>query len=129
MAAANDRFAIAWATPGGVSYLMTGGGTNRVSASPETSVRPGLACDGARCVIVYAQSGDVHAFAFPIDRLTGPELSTIATSERVEHAPQVHTLGNGRFLVTYRSDGFGGSHLKWRVVLTEPPPTKRRALR
>ena len=127
MAAAQDRFAIAWAVPVGMRYLVPGEGDNLVSASPETSVQPGLACEDALCVIAYGQSGDVHALAFPIDRLTGPELSTIAASERTERVPQVHALGKGRFLVIYRSDGFGGSRLNWRIMTFDTP--RRRAVR
>ncbi len=125
MAAANHRFAIAWTNPSGVRYLMTGDGENLVSATAETSVKPGLACDDAQCVLAYGQSGDVHAFAFPIDRLTGPELMTITATERVERVPQVHNLGPGRFLVLYRSDGLDGARMNWRVVSFGTPPRRR----
>jgi hypothetical protein len=89
-------------------------------------VRPGLACDDAQCVVAYGQSNDVHAFAFPVDRLTGPQLTTIAATERVERAPQVHNLGPGRFLVTYRSDGVDGARLNARLVTFGAP--RRRAV-
>ncbi len=127
VAAAGDRFVVAWPVPAGIRYLLTGDGMNLVSAMPDTSVRPGIACDDTRCVVAYAQSNDVHAFAFPIDRLTGPELMTIAATERTERAPQVHVLGEGRFLVTYRSDGTDGARLNARLVTFGTP--KRRAAR
>ncbi len=127
VAAARDRFVVAWPAPEGLRYLVTGDGTNLVAASPDLSVRPGLACDDTQCVLAYAQSNDVHAFAFPIDRLTGPELLTIAATERVERAPQVHVLGDGRFLVIYRGDGPDGTRLNWRVVTFNP--ARRRAVR
>jgi hypothetical protein len=126
IAAAEGRFAIAWASPNGLNYFFTGDGTSFVSASPETGIRPGIACDDSQCIIAYGQSGDVHAFAFPIDRLAGPELLTVAASERTERAPQVYALGPGRFLFLYRSDGADGARMSWRVVRFGP--SRRRAL-
>ena len=127
IAAAGDQFGVAWSRPWGIHYLLTGDGTNLVAASPDTSIAPGLACDDEQCVIAYAQSNDVHALAFPVDRLTGPELLTIAATERVERAPQVYLLGTGRFLITYRSDGSDGARLNWRMITFGAP--RRRALR
>lgn len=127
IAAAGDRFGVAWSRPWGVHYLLTDDGTNFVAASPDTSIAPGLACDDEQCVIAYSQSNDVHALAFPSDRLTGPELLTIAATERVERAPQVYLLSPGRFLILYRSDGGDGARLNWRMITFDAP--RRRALR
>ena len=128
IAAARDRFVIAWPLDGIIHYLVPGGGSNRVDASADRGVRPGLACDDTRCVIAYGRSEDAHAFAFEIDHLFGPEkLAIAAATERIERAPQVHTLGEGRFLVLYRSDGIDGARLSWRLLMPDPP--RRRAMR
>lgn len=116
VADARERFIIAWPAREGIRYLIPGEGSNSVSASPDTSTRPGLACDDTRCVIAYSQSGDVQAFAFEIDRLFGAELLTIAATERTERTPQVHALGNQRFLVLYRSDSVDGARMRWRIL-------------
>jgi hypothetical protein len=116
IAAAREQFAIAWTAREGIRYFIPGDGSNTVSASPEISTRPGIACSATQCVIAYAQRGDVHAFAFEIDQLFGPDLMTIAASERTERVPQVHVLGNERFLVLYRSDGSDGARMNWRIL-------------
>jgi hypothetical protein len=127
IAPVRDRFLLAWPVDGIVYFFIPGDGGSRVSASADDSVRPGLACDDTQCVIAYGRSKDVHAFTFPIDRFFGPELLTIAATERNERAPQVYTLGEGRFLVLYRSDGVDGARLNWRILRPDPP--RRRAMR
>ena len=116
IAAAGDNFAVAWTTPTLITYLIADGALNHFGATPDNGVAPGLACDDTQCLLAYSQSGDVHAFAFPVDRLYGPEMLTIAATERLERVPQVHLLGPDRFLVTYRSDGLDGKQLNGRIV-------------
>jgi len=128
IAAAGDHFAVAWTTPTLITYLIVDGALNHVAATPDITVAPGLACDETQCLLAYSQSGDVHALAFPVDRLYGPEMLTIAATERTERVPQVHLLGPDRFLVTYRSDGLDGQKLNGRIV-TFDATTRRRSMR
>lgn len=114
-----DGFAVAWSSILGVGYLLTRATSNSgaVFATPSITVAPGLACDGDRCVIAYGTlNGDVHALAFEIDALSSPESFTIATTERTEHQPHVHSLGSGRFLVSYLSDQGTDLRINGRVV-------------
>lgn len=127
IAAAGDTFAIAWSLPSEINYAITGGPANYFATTSDTTVAPGLACDDEQCLLAYAQSGDVHALVFPIDRPYSSEMLTIAASERYELAAQVHLLGPGRFLVTYRSDGVDGHRLNSRIVTFDTP--RRRSMR
>jgi hypothetical protein len=127
IAAAGDRFVVAWPRDGLVTYLVAGDGINRVDASAE-DVRLGLACDGADCIIAFGRSKDVHALAFDVGRLRGPDRITVAATDRTERVPQAHALGRGRFLVLYRSDGSDGARINWRIVEPEPVPRKGRAI-
>jgi hypothetical protein len=127
LAPAGEGFVVTWPDRGGIRHHATRDGTNNLHADPDPSVRPGIACDDTDCVIAFGQSNDVHAFAVPIDRLSSAQLVTVAATERVERAPQVHKLGAGTFLVFYPSDGADGARLAWRILRTDPP--RRRAVR
>ena len=127
IAAAGDTFAVAWSLPSEISYAITDGPASSFAATPDATAAPGLACDDEQCLLAYSQSGDVHALAFPIDRPYSPKMLTICATERYELVPQVHLLGRGRFLVTYRSDGVGGQRLNNRIVTFDAP--RRRSMR
>ncbi len=130
IAPAGKTFALAWTTRDLVSCSIIHEGwiSWPVPASgADIEFAPGLACDDERCLLAYTHSNDVHALAFPINRLPGPEHLTIAAAERNEHAPQVFLLAAGRFLITYRSDGADGARLNGRLVTFDN--AKRRAVR
>ena len=83
---------------------------------------------GERWLIVFTRDGDIWG-AF-LDRETKTLAPfPISTSGRLETQARVIPLEPGRFLVAYMSD-FGSDHrFAGRIVLTEPPPGKRRATR
>jgi hypothetical protein len=96
------------------------------TAAPEPD---GIAFDGERWLVVFTRTGDVWG-AF-VDR-TGRDFAPfpIASTARVERMARVIALAPGRFLVSYLSDLGNDDHrFAGRIVLTEPPPSKRRALR
>jgi hypothetical protein len=123
-----EPLAVVWSVPRAVVFFVPDRGTGSVWAEAEFSAAPGIACDATDCVIAYGSaSGDVHGITFPVQHPTWTSVFTIAASERRERAPQVHLLRDGRFFVTYQSDGVGGRMLSGRLVSLDE--TKRRAMR
>jgi hypothetical protein len=130
IAAAGDAFAVTWASSLGIGYLFTSSTrSNTVHAFVDDDVAPGLACDDERCLIAYGTfNGDVHAMVVETGDLHSPQLLTITATERKEHSPLVHSLGSGRFLVSYLSDqGAADQRINGRIVSFGPP--RRRAMR
>lgn len=127
IAVSGDRFVVAWTRLQYVQYFVLGDGINTVWADPAFTMTTGFDCDDEQCVLAYATArGDVHALAFPVDRLQGPLMLPVATTERTEGAQQVHALGHGRFLVSYQSNGSTDQRLNGRVIALES--SKRRSM-
>lgn len=129
IAPAGDGFAVAWASSLGIGYLFTSStGSHTIYAFVDDDVAPGLACDDERCLIAYGTfHGDIQALVVEPGALRGPQLLTISATERREHSPLVHPLGDGRFLVSYLSDQSADQRINGRIVSFGAP--RRRAVR
>lgn len=118
IAAAGDGFAVAWASSLGIGYLFTASpGSHTIYTFVDEDVAPGLACDDERCLIAYGTfQGDIQALVVEPGELRSPQLLTVTATERKEHSPLVHSLGDGRFLVSYLSDQGADQRLNGRIV-------------
>lgn len=126
----DDELAVVWRGPDGLAGLRVAGGRYRSDFTIDAPAEPsGIAFDGERWLVVFTRAGDVWG-AF-VDR-TSEELTPfpITTGARTESNARATALAPGRFLVSYSSDlGPDDHRFAGRVVLTEPPPTRRRAMR
>jgi len=128
-----DELAIVWRSPTALTGIRVVDGEyhSRFSivedaAAPEPD---GIAFDGERWLVVFTRDGNVWG-AF-VDR-TGKDFAPfpIASTERVEWKARAIAIAPGRFLVSYSSDlGDNDHRFAGRIVLPEPPPTRRRAIR
>lgn len=128
-----DEMAIVWRSPTALTGIRVVGSEYHSrftiledAAAPEPD---GIAFDGERWLVVFTRDGDVWG-AF-VDRTAKDFVPfPIASTERVEWKAGAIALAPGRFLVSYASDlGAGDHHFAGRIVLTEPPPSRRRAVR
>jgi hypothetical protein len=135
MAGRGNYATIAWNSGLGVQYVeLTNGAVTwqplLIPASVSTNDRPGLGCDDTHCLVAYAtKSGDVYAALY---RRNQPGIDAQVPIELGSRfaKPHVLVLQNGRFLVSYVSTtAFDGDRFAGRIVTTEPPAGRRRAVR
>lgn len=128
-----DEMAIVWRSPTALTGIRVVDGDYHskftILEDPAAPEPDGIAFDGERWLVVFTRDGDVWG-AF-VDRMAKDFVPfPIASTERVEWKAGAIALAPGRFLVSYSSDLGGDDHrFAGRIVLTEPPPSKRRALR
>ena len=127
------EMAIVWRSPAALNGIRVVDGVYdsrftilEDSAAPEPD---GIAFDGERWLVVFTRDGNVWG-AF-VDRVAKNFVPfPIASTERVESNARAIALAPGRFLVSYSSDLGGDDHrFAGRIVLAEPPPSRRRAVR
>jgi len=129
IAAAGTKAVFAWTTPASVHWLLSTGETYAIETSPVIPTPPAVACNAKDCVVAYAtSSGDLHAASFEIAHPYRVLSFVVNASERREHAPQVHALPTGQFLVSYDSDGYALSDHRVGGRIVSVGPVKRRAV-
>ena len=128
-----DEMAIVWRSPTALAGIRVVDGDYHskftIVEDPAAPEPDGIAFDGERWLVVFTRDGDVWG-AF-VDRTAKDFVPfPIASTERVEWQAGAIALAPGRFLVSYSSDLGGDDHrFAGRIVLTEPPPSRRRAVR
>ncbi len=128
-----DELAVVWRSPTRLTGIRVVDeqyqSTFTILESPTAPEPDGIAFDGERWLVVFTRDDDIWG-AF-VDRTSKRfEPFPIATSGRAETKARPIALAPGRFLVSYTSDlGPDDHRFAGRIVSTEPPPTKRRAVR
>lgn len=134
MAGRGNYATVAWSSKRGVQYVeLTNGALSAlpvlVPASVYTDQRPAVGCDDTHCLLAYATKvGDIYGLLY---RRNHPDVAPVPIELGSQFArPHVQVLQNGRFLVSYVSAADAPeTRFAGRIVTTEPPEGRRRAVR
>lgn len=128
-----DEMAIVWRSPTALTGIRVVDGVYdsrfTILEDPAAPEPDDIAFDGERWLVAFTRDGDVWG-AFVDRTLRHSVPFPIATGPRAESNARVTALAPGRFLVSYASDlGADDHRFAGRIVLNEPPPGRRRAVR